>query len=1396
MKLASTFSQLGGWHYFFTLTLNLSKTPGVAQLYQAILKKYSDQPEKKQALIENLMSVFARSWYRTVKHLFEFYIAKNDVFGDLRHFWYHFEFQSEDSWGNLPHVHGGLRLHEGDSLKERMERISCILEMFDNGCGPDDMVGYGKEYENLYDYYETRELIRSCMTHNCTNAGSRCQKLRPGQANPVCRVPFQPSSFNWQITEKKDIYEEDHLDILVKLGLAQVDGTNIQLDDRLTGKIFNYPHHGRHKGIPTIGKLAYIFRSSTNVQACDDKFCISYVIKYAAGKEEDVDVVLRLDSDEEKNVSAEVYAAYNSKITSASIAQKNLRNKLNKVEPLFTGVALTNIVWYTLGLPFTRTNVSYVFVNTDPYDIRTASRANQKVYAHLLEGENIRSITARANFEPWRQFTLHQRQTIENVINSPYLCDKVTSFGIRPPEFITINTLRKYFQWFEVGSGSKSLRHLSEHVDSSVFTDGLGHQVRIRERYLDSVLDHFRDLLAEDPDTIYSEMHQLCQILVDQKEAENRNAFYNSLVSCQDEQEYVVVFNYNKPIDKDRFLLSHVLRFGSFICEKDLFQSANLKESYERAGLIPDRNNVTETDFYNVLRQYLMEDLRFQPISTKKSRFFLLNAKEAFEDLLFDRGTMPLVPYCIDSMLAAAVDDQLQEFEKNLQLDAMMKIRLELAIPEEVDNYIPSVQRIVGMTEQCFQEKSRALRICMDTLQNLTEPLTMLIRSPILVGAPGSGKTYLLLQSYAFAVSLGLRTCLMSFTAQRSTQIGGVHLHRVFKLPVKFRVGLTPNEMVTGSLERLHSPANKLWLCYLNRVQVFFFDEVGLLSWEQLAVIDRVLRIVRDVNTPFGGALFFASGDHYQLLPIQGTPLWTSPLLYSSFAVIILKELVRSQGDQDLQNIIGLLRKTKMTNLDKNNVIETLQRRCSSVQHLQQVPREYLVLVGKKEAVNKVNIVRLADLADHNVESVVAVSHDEQRHVNTDRYGPASEALTKKLDKEFDEKASITIYKHSVMQLTVNRPNHNPAYHQGQSVFITNFERDPSGQLLVTGKLLPAGERVTYVDLVPDSWPTLFLRQMTLREVFYGGDYGVWARRRQFTLRYAFASTIHRAIGDTISHVALKISVTEDAFAMWEKAQLTVTISRVRTLSNLLFVGAWSEIETAIRKLLNNPNGNILALIDERLQQLNVLHSQFSIVRFRSKLNPLQASLPPHDAGYVFMSVSAVFPGIFQLHFEWDIRHHFNSMNSGASLDVSRAPRPFLPAFFITGFPGEARSFANFNSRRLFVEALRQAISDCRLHSPSCRPFTYEHAMVIAELQVIDCDSPEREELCYVECLATDDNVRRAVVQYFYPEDGPANASTGATDTAFLSYPRTQYDRPRRRLNSPNRRFLRNQDQQ
>ena len=403
-------------------------------------------------------------------------------------------------------------------------------------------------------------------------------------------------------------------------------------------------------------------------------------------------------------------------------------------------------------------------------------------------------------------------------------------------------------------------------------------------------------------------------------------------------------------------------------------------------------------------------------------------------------------------------------------------------------------------------------------------------------------------------------------------------------------------------------------------------------------------------------------------------------------------------------------------------------------------------MVGKKAAVLQVNEMRLKELDSRNVTRIVSTAVDEMRQVNSDQYCPADERLIRAMDQELDEKASLVIYLNSIMQFTVNRPNNIPPYYQGQSFLIESME-EVSGNQILNGRIIPPGERFTYIETPHEDWPRLSLRKSQLQDIFFGRQYGVFARRKQFCLRYAFASTVHRAMGDTISHVAVKISSTEDAFNIWERGQITVMISRVRNLTNLMFVGPWAETEAALMKVFDKDSGIQLAMIDERMKRLNILvltSESHSIHHYKQNVTPLCRSLPADDTGFVYMAVSARNPKEYKFHAEWDIRRHLRTLNSGGSLDVQRANRPYVPAFYITGFPGERMSIENYNHRCQLIRQI-EAAQWHYIHNANST-LTYAHAMVIAE--IITFKSQFRNMCTYVHCLQVTDEIENSVRTY------------------------------------------------
>ena len=132
-----------------------------------------------------------------------------------------------------------------------------------------------------------------------------------------------------------------------------------------------------------------------------------------------------------------------------------------------------------------------------------------------------------------------------------------------------------------------------------------------------------------------------------------------------------------------------------------------------------------------------------------------------------------------------------------------------------------------------------------------------------------------------------------------------------------------PDMMIEIALTKLFKSPKK-W-AFLKRLDVIFFDEVGQLSKEHLAMIDVIMRRVKGSDKPFGGCLFMGTGDHRQLTPISGGPMWLSSMLITSFDVMYLKHLVRSANDKRLQYVLDKTRKVRTEKDEIDGIINRLR---------------------------------------------------------------------------------------------------------------------------------------------------------------------------------------------------------------------------------------------------------------------------------------------------------------------------------------------------------------------------------------------------------------------------------------------------------------------------------------
>jgi len=1347
-KIAASFYDVRNWTYFVNLTCNTGMTPGVAPIIKVIKLFCGNDHKKAEYMIQNAMPIILRSWRRFIFYLFEYLVnSPEQPLGDIETYHYRFEFQSSGAKGNVPHVHAGVTLKEGEDEKITMNRIVMNPPEF---IKPNLKTTYNEALrvglvKNWREWLQIVELIEKASEHGCSEANERCQKKKV-DGSVRCRVPLHPNSLI-HTKEKKDIYSTDIKQALSEMGIYE------PYPDILQAVIYHYHNLGYRKSLPIVPLLAMICRSSTNIQMAGYKFAIAYLVKYVCGVDEKRDVWINLKPDDKIEIDYSK-GLHNEKINSARFAYAKEKLKTQSTEPLTKEVPITEMMWFMLDLEYSCTNVIYVSVNCRPFEHRGAIfKRSQNVYTRVFGPDNeLLTVTLRQDLPVWRQFKDNVVVHIQETVFGHYVADVMCRYNMRAPELIIIDNVHDYAQWFVIEEAASI--QFEAAIDAKPLLDGLGNVVRCRQKYLPKLVLFLDDRLAKEnlaptPNrvtvVVMSALYRSLLLESERKEPEAPySERYKRFVNEKKTSHVSVVFNESKPEMAESFLANFATRHGSYACELDLYGHGNIRDAYERAGLIPDANNVRMADIYNLHRTYLMKELAFSPRTNQAMERNFRLALDVFRRALHLReDAIAGNPYILNDAIQAKAEDNLLEMETNSIRNLIPVIQSynfpdcptedEFLEGRDVP-FVPRLEPIPNQSAESFQEQRKALTICRNAIESYMDVHTKYVRSIILEGPPGSGKTYLMMLIAAYAITKNIKFCIMSLTAQRSRMLGSVHMHHLFCMPVTDDGIFNAPLQVEGTLKALLNQPTKY--AYLKRLNFLFFEEIGLISKEQLCVIDQVMRRIKVNNKPFGGCVLIATGDHQQLKPITGSYVWLSSQMVTTFKIVKLQHFVRSAGDPDLQRIISIIRKGKPTRPEVRDVLAILERRCKNNNVLQwfQVPDGIMRLVSKKAAEKQVTddyVTRKK--SEQGATYIESAAKDEARLITEGNWQEASEDLSRELDRKCLSRRDLIILKNSVMSLTYNnntaRPN-LPIFSQGQLVVIK--EIPPTDNEPLIGKLIPVNEHFNgNFEEIPQNWPRIVIRRANSATYSLGERKTRLVRRNQFPLRYHVCNTIHKAMGDTINRIATRISNVDDNYALWEKAQLLVVISRIRSLDNLTFVGPWNENMNGIRCLLNKQN-LISDYVTQRINSLNVIGDPIALYvpQFQRKIG-FCSQVPYEECGFVYMFVSAQNDNVNIIEQCHCIRHDLNFYNSAAALAESGPYRPFLVAFYITGFPNnDGADPRNIYARNRFLNELDQKrIEDNLAYTAAGINYGWAEIIQTAANLLIDYRDPNNLEM-------------------------------------------------------------------
>jgi ATP-dependent DNA helicase PIF1 len=395
-------------------------------------------------------------------------------------------------------------------------------------------------------------------------------------------------------------------------------------------------------------------------------------------------------------------------------------------------------------------------------------------------------------------------------------------------------------------------------------------------------------------------------------------------------------------------------------------------------------------------------------------------------------------------------------------------------------------------------------------------------RNIILHGVAGVGKSYMLRHIAKTLEDQNIKVFLTALTGVAALSLAGdksVHNLTVTTLHSFCGVGtgqLEVAELITKIKNR--KKALKNWL----KCKVLIIDEVSMLGGSFFAKLDRIAKVIRKSELPFGGIQLIFSGDMLQISPIRdswafSTPEWDAlnlrpfileiPYRYtdSDFFQMLLRIRIGEQTEDDYKVIRGRVRANKK-----------MQEILSSLSH--EKAGEIIkptMFFSKRVDVDSYNTRELENLPG---ESIEFFAHD---NFEVKKGAPNREEYIKILDDSVPRSVILKV---------------------GAQVMLRK-------NLDVDGGLVN-GSRGVVSEIVKDEAVVVkFLSGIKIRielQVSEIEDKYAIAKRTQIPFILAWCTTIHKAQGSTLDYAVIDLGPS-----IFSEGQAYVALSRCASAQGL-----------------------------------------------------------------------------------------------------------------------------------------------------------------------------------------------------------------------------------------------------
>ena len=400
-------------------------------------------------------------------------------------------------------------------------------------------------------------------------------------------------------------------------------------------------------------------------------------------------------------------------------------------------------------------------------------------------------------------------------------------------------------------------------------------------------------------------------------------------------------------------------------------------------------------------------------------------------------------------------------------------------------------------------------------------------------GGAGTGKSHLIKCIYHEASKLlknrenpeEVKVLLVAPTGTAAFNIGGYTIHSAFKVPCHIK----------KDFQRLSDDTRNTLRMHLSGIDILIIDEISMVDRKVLAYIHGRLREIKGIRTTdrtshFGNVSVLAVGDFYQLPPVRAHPLVIPnaeqgiDLWKELFSIAELNQIMRQKDDVPFANLLNRLRtKSKSQTLSEEDIATLTSRSDRS-----DTPPNALHVYALNENVDKHNEKMLTDHCDMK-ELIDALDYkksklngemEPMRHPSRQKQ---KDGLPRTLELGKDARVML------LRNLDVSDGLVNGVFGRVQD-FVKVNDR------VTTVHVKFDNEKVGKNRKLNNGAVPIEMTEETL-------DSGIV--RRQFPLKLAWACTVHKVQGMTVSEIVYDMTATKN------HGQAYVALSRATSLNGL-----------------------------------------------------------------------------------------------------------------------------------------------------------------------------------------------------------------------------------------------------